>query len=402
VFFLTTGFGGWAALAQVSGAVIASGRVEADEVRQVVQHLTGGTVTEIMVREGDRVDAGAPLIALDSTRIEADLDLTQSQLADLLAESARLVAIRDGQTSPVFDPVVTENAAFRELAAAQTALLEASRDRDRREIAQLTYRLDQLAQATAGFRSQLMALDDQHAMLDEENAGQLNLQARGLTRSDQVLTLRRGRAALDGQRGQILANLAQVRTQESEISVQIQNVESSAREEALLRLREIGRAEPQLRARIGALRDALGDQTLRAPTAGIVHDLRVHALQSVVAGGATLMFIVPQNQPLHVVARVDPSDLGRINPSLAVVVQSASSRRNGPLSGTILSISPDTLTDELSGRQYYAVKIRLDDDRAEVVPGLPVEVFFETGSQTPFEILTYPLARFFDSALREG
>jgi HlyD family secretion protein len=84
------------------------------------------------------------------------------------------------------------------------------------------------------------------------------------------------------------------------------------------------------------------------------------------------------------------------------VVQSASSRRNGPLSGTILSISPDTLTDELSGRQYYAVKIRLDDDRAEVVPGLPVEVFFKTGSQTPFEILTFPLARFFDSALREG
>jgi len=403
---LIAGFGAWATFAKISGAVIAAGRIEAEQTRQVVQHPTGGTVVDILVADGDRVTAGTPLIMLDPRRIQSEIASIDAQLAGLVTETARLIAERDGMARPNFDPEGIDPKIFQKMAAAQTAQLESRRSRDDRQIAQMNARLDQLAHATLALQSQLTSVDAQRTMLTEEIAGQVGLEARGLARSAQVLALRRDLAMLDGQHGQITANLAQAQAQGTEIRLQIGGVRAAAREEAISRLREIGQSEPQLRERLRSLQDSLADQTIRATANGIVHDLRVHARGSVVAAGATLMFIVPEDQPLHVIARVDPRDLDRLDAGLSATIRVASARREAPLFGTIQSISPDTLSDETSGRQFYSVRVTLDrgtiDAPLHLVPGLPVEVFFGTGTQSPFQILAYPLSRFFDRSLREG
>ena len=188
---LVGGFGTWAVVSQIAGAVIASGRIEVDRNRQVVQHPDGGVVAEIEVKEGDLVEVGQTLIRLDSTSLHSELTIAESQLFELRARRGRLEAERDEAKTITFDKELMEVAATNpdvaELVDGQRRLFEARIDSVAREIEQLDKRRGQIKNQITGIGAQQKSMRRQLELIEVELTNQQSLLNRGLAQAGTVL-----------------------------------------------------------------------------------------------------------------------------------------------------------------------------------------------------------------------
>ncbi|MBC7132970.1 MAG: HlyD family type I secretion periplasmic adaptor subunit [Roseovarius sp.] len=411
---LVGGFGTWAGLARISGAVIAAGRIEVDQNRQVVQHPDGGVVAEILVAEGAHVVEGQPLLRLDPVDLASRLAITENLLAELMSRRARLEAERDGRAVLAFDPLLHDLAARNADAAAlmrgQEVLLAAREETIAARIEQLGKRRQQTADQIRGIIAQQAALDRQSALIARELADQQSLLDRGLAQAARVLALQREAARLDGIMGDLTAQKAQAEGRITEIDLEILRLGTDRREEAITMLRDIQVRELELREQRRALLDQMGRLEITAPVAGVVHDLRIFARRAVIRPAEPLLHIIPQDRPLIINAQVDTIHIDKLHLGQQVTLRfSALDQRTTPeLLGKVVKISADAFEDEATRLPYYRAEIVLGDDQmgrlpagVSLVPGMPVEAFIRTEDRTPIAYLVKPFTDYLAKALRE-
>lgn len=410
---LVGGFGGWAVTAQITGAVIASGLIEVDQNRQVVQHPDGGVVTDILVDEGDVIAAGDVLLRLDAQDLRASLSVVEGQLFEILARRARFEAERDGADALAFDPLLDDGDAetVQSLKDGQQNLFDARLDSAARRTEQLSNRKAQIASQIRGISAQQDALRSQLELIDEELSNQQSLLERGLAQASTVLNLQRERARLEGQVGELTASVAGAEERITEIEIEILSLDTTRREEAITRLRDLQFNELELRERRTTFVRQLDRLDIRAPVGGIVYSLQVFGSGVVIRPADPLMFIVPQDRPLVIATQVAPTDIDVLTIGQEVSVRfSALDQRTTPeLYGTVAVVSADAFTDSATSASYYRAEIQLNDgelarlpDGTTLIPGMPVEAFIRTADRTPMNYLTRPLMDYIARTFRDG
>ena len=414
LLILVGGFGAWSMLANISGAVIAMGQVEVDQNRQVIQHLDGGIVAEVLVDEGKPVDAGQVLLRLDSKDLSGELAIVEGQLYELMARSGRLQAERDGADAITFDPelldVAAQSSDMAELVQGQTSLFEARRQSVDKEIEQLNRRAAQTESQIAGVDAQKEALEIQLVLIAEELASQQDLLDRGLAQASRVLSLQREEARLRGSIGELAANRAEAEGRVTEIEIEILKLETRRREDAITRLRDLQYNLLELKERRRLLLERLSRLDIRAPLAGIVYDLQVTTERAVIQAAQPVLYLIPQDRPLVITARVEPIHVDQVYVGQDTTLRfSTFDQRTTPeLFGRIVQISPDAFTDERTQSSYYRAEVELLEGEfdklagQEVLPGMPVETYIRTEERTPMAYLVKPLTDYFNRAFREG
>lgn len=410
---LVGGFGWWSVGTEIAGAIVASGQLEVERNRQVVQHPDGGVVAEIAVKEGQTVAAGDLLLRLDGAMLRSELAIVEGQLFEIMARRARLTAERDDAAAIVFPPDLTAIGAGRpevaELIDGQRRLFEARRDTLAREIEQLAEQKKQIDSQIGGIRAQSDALTRQVALIREELADQQNLLDRGLAQASRVLALQREEARLAGSVGELTANLGQSQERITELEIQVLRQQAARREEASTQLRDIGSQELELVERRRALTERIARLDIRAPVGGVVLGLTVTTPRSVVRPADPVLYIIPQDRPLVIAAQVPTVDIDQVHPGQAVeLVFSAFSTRTTPqLRGRVERVSADAFQNQQTGQSFYRAEILLEPGERErlgdlaLVPGMPVEAFIQTDQRTPLAYLLKPFTDYFSRAFRE-
>jgi len=415
ILLLVGGFGSWAVLANISGAIIASGQIEVDQNRQIVQHPDGGVVQDILVDEGDTVAVGDTLIRLDPTLIRSELAIVEGQLFEIMARRGRLEAERDGADQVRFDPelhaLVPDRPAVPELMAGQERLFQARLASLENEVSQLRKRGVQIASQIDGIEAQQTALTAQLDLIEQERANQQELLDKGLAQASRVLGLQREQARLSGQMGDLTASKAQAAERITEIEIEILKLGTQRREEAITRLRDLQFRELELAEQRRALTEQLNRLDIRAPVSGIVYGLQISTPRSVIRPADPVLYLIPQDRPLVIAARIDPIHIDQVYVTQDVVLRFSAfdSRTTPELNGRVVQVSADAFTDERNQNAYYRAEIQLPEEEyvrlppgLTLLPGMPVDAFIRTEDRSPLAYLVKPLSDYFVKAFRES
>jgi HlyD family secretion protein len=409
---LVGGLGGWAAVTELSGAVVAPGSVVVDSHVKKVQHPSGGVVGEILARDGDRVRAGDVVVRLDETVAKANLAMVAKSLDELHARQARLEAERDGLAAVVFPAGLLDRMAEAEVAGlleGEQRLFASRREARAGQQAQLKERIAQLEEQIDGLSLQAQAKADEIKLIQDELGGVQELWKKNLVPITRVTALRREETRLRGERGQLISSVAQAKGRISETALQILQIDQDLRSEVSKELREGQAKIAELVERKVAAQDQLRRIDLRAPQDGVVHQSTVHTVGGVINAGEPLMLIVPEADELSIEVKVSPQDIDQLAPGQETVLRlSAFNQRTTPeLKGRVSLIAADLVVDQRSGAQHYPVRIAFADGErerlgaAKLVPGMPVEGFIQTQARTVFSYLTKPLGDHLSRAFRE-
>lgn len=412
VFVLVVGVGGWAATADIAGALIAPGAIVVDSNVKKVQHPTGGVVGEVRVRDGDKVRAGDIVVRLDETVTRANLAIVTKGLNEMLARKARLEAEREGADALRLPREFVGSESDPDIADVLTGerrLLELRRKAREGQKAQLRQRIGQLEEEIIGLTAQQKAKAQEVTLINRELEGVKQLWEKKLVQMNRLTQLEREATRLSGERGQLIASSAQARGKISEIELQILQIDQDVSSEVAKELREIdGRIGEFVERKITA-EDQLKRIDIRAPQDGLVFQSNVHTVGGVITAGDAIMLIVPAADNLTAEAKVDPKDIDRLQIGQAVVLRfSAFNQRTTPeITGTVTRISADISVDQRSGLSYYTIRVgmsakeiaRLGD--VKLTPGMPVEAFVQTGDRTLLSYLMKPLSDQLNRAVRE-
>jgi HlyD family type I secretion membrane fusion protein len=398
--------GGWS-FAPLASAALAPGIISPDGHRKTVQHLEGGIIRAIHVREGDAVKAGAPLITLDDTKAKAlDAELRE-RLLHLLATEARLEAERTDAAGIGFPAALIQedSGELQQVLEGQRQLFLSRRAAHEGRVQILEARVRQLEEQNAGLRQMIAAEDEQLALIDEEIKAVQHLLEKGLERKPRVLALRRGRADVAAAKAANRAKIAENGQALGETRLQLLTLGEERQEKIGAELAELRGILAEIRGQLPSREDILDRTVIRAPIDGTVMNLRVNTESGVVGAGQPLLDIVPEGSQLIIDARVRPTDIERIAPGMSArVVLTAYAQRNLPLiHGTLRSISADVLEDERTGAAYFLAKVEVRPEElallneVRLVPGMPAEVMLMDGEQNA---LAYLLGPILDSARR--
>jgi HlyD family secretion protein len=409
---LVIGLGGWASTAQISGALIAQGSIVVDTNVKKVQHPTGGVVGELFVRDGDHVKAGDVLLRLDETVTRANLAIVNKGLVEFYARKARLAAERDGADTMAVPPEVAgrlDEPDVKEALASERKLFELRHQDRLGQKQQLQERITQLQQQITGLAAQQSAKDKGIALTEQELQGVRDLWQKNLVQLNRLTLLQRDEARLEGERGQIIAQAAEVKGKIAEIQLQIIQVDQDLSSDVAKELREIDSKIGEYVERKITAEDQLKRTDIRAPQDGTVFQSTANTVGGVIAAGDPIMLIVPESDNLTVEVRVDPKDIDQIQLGQIVVLRftSFNVRTTPEIDGTVSRIAADTSTDQRTGQSYYLVRIampvqelkRLGD--VKLTPGMPVEAFVQTGDRTMLSYLIKPLHDQLMRAFRE-
>lgn len=411
------GFGGfcaWAALTPLASAAVASGTITADSNRKAVQHLDGGIITAILVRDGDRVTAGQPLIRFDDLEARSTVTLLDGQLCSLLAQEARLLAERDGALSlapipPLAQRLAAGDPAVAEIVAGQERIFASRQASLEGRILVTRQRIAQLEAQIAGLEEQRKAGVRQLALIREETDAVADMVGKGLERKPRLLALMRQAVELEGGQGDLANRIAQAREGIAQAEQEILTLRDDRQSEVAADLRDVQIRRAETEEKLSSARIRLERRDLLAPEAGTVMALRRFASGAVVAPGETVLELVPLDDRLVVEARVSLTDIDVVHAGLpAKVVLSAFKSRTTPqLDGTVFRVSADAVTDERTGQPYYQARVAVDAGQLDrlpdihLLPGMPVETLIVTGERTLLHYLVQPIEDGFRKAFRE-
>ncbi|MEO3386343.1 HlyD family type I secretion periplasmic adaptor subunit [Mesorhizobium sp. CAU 1741] len=409
---LVVGFGGVTAYAEISGAVIGSGKIIVQGRTKHVQHPDGGIIGEISVAEGDKVEAGQVLFRLDGTLALASLNIIDSQLDQLLAQEARLLAEQARSPDIEYPAQLTDDDTDRAI-----LLMEGQRNLMSTRRLTIQGRKAQLDEQTSQYREQVTALEAQRdaigenvTLLDDQIADFKILHERGLVIDSQMITIRRERASLIGSQASLTAEIAEAKQAITQTALQRVQVDEEFNEAVLTELdqkrTEIARLSEE---RIAAL-DRLNRLEIRSPLDGYLHQLAVTTVGGIVSAGETLVSVIPANDSLIVEAKLLPTDVDQVyhDQQARVRLSGLNQRITPELYASVIDISPDLLTDEQTGVSYYLARLSISDEefarinRDELRPGMPVEVFVETSMRSILSYLVKPIADQLNRAMRES
>lgn len=412
VALLIFGIGGWMMTAQIAGAVIGPGQIVVETSIKAIQHSTGGIVGEILVDDGDQVSAGDVLLRLDDTVPRATRDIFRTQVDEMLVRQARLVAEAAGAEEISFDAVLFDRDDDGEAAMLmerEQQLFDTRKGAEQSQVAQLNERIGQINEEISGLTSQLDATTLEADLIHDELTGVAELYEKGLVPVGRVNDLERQAASLDGQKGQLVAEIARARGRVIETELQITQFRSEIRNTALRELADTQAQLAELRERLTAAEDQLRRVNITAPRDGVVHQMQVHTVGGVVGAGEVIMQVIPTADALVVDARVAPTDIDQVvlGADVRLQVHAGNQRATPEMFGKIIRVSGDLTQDRLTGQHYYEVRAELPENAQEIlgeltlVPGMPVTAFIQTHSRTVLEYILKPLLEQIDRAFRE-
>jgi HlyD family secretion protein len=402
----------WAATSTLSGAVVAGGQFVVDNSVKKIQHSTGGIVGELKVREGERVKEGDLLVRLDETLTRANLQVVAKQLDEYLGRQARLEAERDG-ASKIQTPIEFANRlnepAVQKIVSSEHTLFEARRAARDAQKDQLKKRIAQSQDEITGLKAQQQAKAREAELIVEELKGVRELYQKNLVQLPRLNALERDAASIEGQRGQLIAAVAQAESRIAETEFQIIQIDEQMRAEAMQELREMQGKVAEYTERKVAAEDQLKRIDIRAPSDGYVHQLNVHTIGGVISPAEPVMLIVPTNDKLQLEARVLPNEIDQVKlGQKATVKVHASNARNMPdLHGSVSRISADVSRDQQTGMSFYTIRVDLPPteikrlENLHLIAGMQAEVFVEVNERTPFEYFFKPMQEQIARAFRE-
>jgi HlyD family type I secretion membrane fusion protein len=412
---LVGGFGTWSVMTTISGAIIASGQIEVEQNRQIIQHPDGGVVAEILVQEGTVVEAGDVVIKLDDTLLASQKLITEGQLFELMARRGRLEAERDDLSDITFDPLLEEAAAAKpkvqSLLDGQERLFRARITSISQEIDQLGKRRQQIADQIKGILAQQTAMDTQASLIKSELINQQDLLDRGLAQVSRVLALQREEASLAGRMGESIAAIAQSEGRVTEIDIEILKLGIRKREDAITRLRDLQFRELELAEQRRSLGEQLSRLDIQSPVSGIVYDMQVFTPRSVIRPADPLMYLIPQDRPLVIAAQVDPVHIDQVFPGQDVTLRFSGldARQTPEVFGHVTKVSADAFKNEATGIPLYRAEVVLNQgefarlpEGTTLIPGMPVETYIRTNDRTPMAYLVKPFIDYFNKAFRES
>jgi len=406
------GFGTWAALASLDSAAIASGVVVVESDRKSVQHLEGGLVKEIRVRDGDRVEKDDVLVRLEDTHAKALHDIVRGELDAALAEESRLIAERDDRDSIVFPAELLARSKMAKVVKSlqgQRHLFTARRNALHGQVSILEKSIAQFQEEIEGLKAEQVAREQQLKILGDELKGLRKLLAQGNVPRNEVLAYERKLAELGGEKGRFKSNVARAEQGIGEARLRIAQLLKSAREEVVAELRQVQERVFGLEERLISAREVLGRTEIRAPTSGIVMGLRFHTTGGVIAPGHEILQVVPVGDRLVIEAHIDPIDIDDVAVGQQATVRlTAFKLRATPIIvGTLINLSADRLVDEHSGTPYYLARIEVSKEQLasignlQLQPGMPVEALIKTGSRTALGYMLSPFSDSINLAFRE-
>lgn len=413
------GFGTWAMLAPLHSAALAPGVVQVETYRKTVQHLEGGIIAQILVRDGDEVKAGQPLVRLDDTKAKTTFAAVHAQLLDAYARRARLIAERDGATGIEYPEALrtasASDPAVAQIVAGQQTIFAARRTLLDSRVSGINERIRQSSEEIRGLQAQDEAARKRLALIEEELNDVRTLLAKGLERKTHLLQLESEQADISGNRGHLAAQIARAQQVIAESQVNIATLRNDSANDVAQQLRDTEEKVSQLEEQRQAAADVLARVEVRAPENGIVTDLRVHTPGGVVKPGDPLLDLVPKGTRMVVNARVRPEDMDLVRAGLPALVRllAYKQRRTPPVAGTVVYVSADRLIDDrpqglaTPGQPYFLAKVEISDEalkklpEVELIPGMPTEVMIETGQTTVAAYALSPILDSFDRAFRE-
>ncbi|BCJ89621.1 HlyD family type I secretion periplasmic adaptor subunit [Terrihabitans soli] len=395
------GAGAWGATVPIASAVIAPGQIVVESNVRRIQHPTGGVVSDILVKDGDKVQNGDVLVRLDDTTTRANLAVVENQLNQLVIREARLAAERDGAESFDFPEKLADkkdDPAVRKIETGERTLFTARRESMAGQKSQLRERVTQTNEEVRGLNAQADSKREQIRLIQYELEGVRKLQEQNLVPLSRVTALEREAARLLGEEGQHVAEIARAKGRIVETEIQIIQLEQEQRKEVAAQLTETEAKIADLAERRTAALDQLTRIDIRAPQAGVVHQKSVHTKGGVISAGEQIMLVVPQADGLVVDVRIEPQMIDRVHFGQSVTLKfpAFNSAAMPDIFGILSRVSADVTHDEKTGMSFYTARISIPPvEHAKLagetlVPGMPVEAYIDTGSRTPFAYLTKP------------
>lgn len=406
-------FTAWGTVSKLASAVIAGGHLVVDSHSKDVQHKEGGTISDVHVKDGDRVLPGTLLVTLDDTAARAELEIIAKSKADLQTKIARLEAERDSTEEIVFPDEILAQSEEPHIFAAMTNALHmfaARRSLRKSERQQLEQQLVQLEELIKGYEVQKKAAEEESKLVEEDVARLEELYEEKLVPVTRLSAAKRNATRLKGQVGAAEAEIARAKERVSEVRLAIIQFNEEKKSQILSELQDyrtqLGKADERYRA----AQDVVERTRIRAPQSGYVDAMQVHAGGAVVQPGQIILTVVPAEDELLVEAKVSAKDIDQIHPGQNVRLRfSAFNQKTTPeFGGDIVHISADAAQDPQTGFMYYAVRVRfgaehlLEDETVKLVPGMPAEIFITTGERTMLSYLLKPFSDQMARAFRES
>jgi HlyD family secretion protein len=407
------GIVGYASLVDIRGAVIAPGNMVVEGNIRRVQHQDGGSVAAILVRNGQKVSAGDLLVRMNETLARAELGVVMVQLYGQQVRAARLAAERDELPSIRFPAAPAEVGVEKDTAGIinmENELFNARKRARDGEVSQLRERIDQIGQEIEGLTAQQKAVEGQASVVRDELTGLEALLKQGLTQLSRINPQRLTLAQLEGQAGDIKAQIARARGRISEVNVQIAQVGKQTLNEVARDLREASEKIADLQERRLAAEAKLQRIEIRAPIAGLIHQLSIFTIGGVVAPGETVMQIVPEDEKLLVESRIEPAFIDQVSVGQDALIRFSSfdQRKTPELTGRVVFVSADLEQDQQrQSAPYFRARVELKSGELEklvdqrIISGLPAELHLQTRERTILSYLLKPLTDQISRTFRE-
>ncbi|MES0884901.1 HlyD family type I secretion periplasmic adaptor subunit [Roseibium sp. SCP14] len=403
--------GGWALTAPLASAIVAPASVAVESHRKAIQHLEGGIIERIRVKEAQRVRKGDVLVTLKTVEAIANLEILRKQLLIAKAAEARLIAEQLDETEIVFPPAVA-NESDTDLVRSVQGQIDLFSDRRAVFASQtriLERRLDQIDKQIEGQQERASSLKLQRIFMSEEIKRLREGRELGAVAINRLAAMEREGARLAGEIGATVSEIARVGQMRAETELEIIQVANRFRERAVSELKGVRDDITEIEERVAVAADVLTRTEIRAPIDGTVQNLAVHTVGGIVRSGDPIMELVPLHDNLIINARVRPIDIDSLMPGMAAQVRfPAFPHREMPVvSGKVAFLSPDTIEPEAEEEPYYLVRVIVaegaisESKRKRLSPGMPAEVIIPTTERTVAEYLIDPLTQALRTSMRE-
>jgi HlyD family type I secretion membrane fusion protein len=407
---LLGGAGGWAATAEISGAVIAQGQIVVDQQIKSIQHRDGGIISEIAIREGDSVRAGQVVLRLDDTQTKAEISIVEAQLLELTARRARLLAERDLLKTIAFpESLDSALAEVQFLMTGESRVFHGNLSNRESRKQQLQLVVEQVGEEVTGLEAQRVSKRQEVALVEQHRARLENLVSKQLIEQSPLYAADRDIARLMGESGEIDAAIARARSKINELQLQILFIDETARTEAQRELTSLDTKVSELQERHNAILDRLSRTEIRAPIDGVVNELNIHTIGGVITPAEILVTIVPMNAQLKVEFGLPPISIDQVSvgSSARLRLPALNQRTTPELTGKVTHMSPATTRDASSGLFLYRGDVILDAGEiskigaSQLIPGMPVEVYVTTEERTALSYFMQPITDQIVKAFRE-
>jgi HlyD family secretion protein len=403
----------WAALAPLTGAILAPGVVRVEANRKTIRHRSGGTVRAIPVHEGQHVAQGQTLLVMDDVQTRAAVDVLQSQVDAFEAQMARLQAESSGKKSVEFPADLMariSEPAVAQLMRDQQFLFQTRLQFFESQNDVLQQRVQQADAQIAGTRAQIDANNESIDLTKQELAGYQTLFEKGYAPKTLILRYQRSLADLAGRKGSLLSDLTRLSEQKGETRLQIVSQNEQRVSQAAEGLRQMQAGFAEASPKLTAARQMLNESVIRSPVDGYVLDLTQFTVGGVLGAGELVMAIVPANSPLIISVRLKPTDIDDVRPGMKARVRltAFNYRKVPPVEAIVTNVSADQLTDEKSGMGYFRADLKIEPAElaklpkgSKITPGMPAQAMITTGKKTVLSYLVSPLTDTLRDAMRD-